>query len=205
MANLVSVSRLLLVGLVIWIAYQPPSYWQLTAVPILIIAFVTDALDGYLARKREESSVFGAMLDIAVDRIVELSLWVVLVDLKLVGVWVPLVFIVRGSLVDAIRGGESGRLGVAPFDTIVSQFGRWLVKSHFMRAFYAVLKAVAFCWLLLILPFPSLFPDFWRDWAWLLEGIGAVLVWAAVLICLARGLPVIVEELARRRQAGSQA
>ncbi|MFN2186864.1 MAG: CDP-alcohol phosphatidyltransferase family protein [Anaerolineae bacterium] len=205
MANLVSISRLLLVGLVIWIAYQPPSYWQLTAVPILIIAFVTDALDGYLARSREEASVFGAMLDIAVDRIVELSLWVVLVDLKLVGVWVPLVFIVRGSLVDAIRAGESSRQGVAPFDTVASQFGRWLVKSQFMRVFYAALKAVAFCWLLLILPFPSLFPDFWGDWAWLLEGIGAVLVWATVLICLARGLPVTVEALARQRQVDGQA
>jgi CDP-diacylglycerol--glycerol-3-phosphate 3-phosphatidyltransferase len=67
------------------------------------------------------------------------------------------------------------------------------VAGKFMRIFYSVLKAHAFCWLLLIQPLPTLFPAFWADWGWLLEGIGAFLVYLSVAICLARGLPVIAE------------
>ena len=62
-----------------------------------------------------------------------------------------------------------------------------------MRIFYAVLKAHAFCWLLLIQPVPTLFPGFWAAWGWLLSGIGSFLVYLSVVVCLARGLPVIVE------------
>ncbi|MGH8167350.1 MAG: hypothetical protein ACREQ1_08930, partial [Woeseiaceae bacterium] len=63
----------------------------------------------------------------------------------------------------------------------------------FMRAFYASLKATTFCWLLLIQPLPQLWPDVFTDWMGFLRGIGAVLVYASVLTCLLRGLPVIWE------------
>ena len=72
MANLITLSRLLLLIVVVVIAYQPEHpWWQLANVPLLIFLFVTDGLDGYVARKRGEASVFGAMFDIAGDRIVE--------------------------------------------------------------------------------------------------------------------------------------
>jgi len=74
MANLITLSRLLLLFVVVAIAYQPSSWLKLIDVPLLIFVFVTDGLDGYVARKRRETSQFGAMFDIAVDRIVELTL-----------------------------------------------------------------------------------------------------------------------------------
>lgn len=197
MANLVTTSRLLLVLAVIMLAYGPETAWRLLAVPLLIAAFVTDAIDGYLARKRGEESVFGAMLDIAVDRIVELAMWVVLADLDLVPVWVPLLFIVRGGLVDTIRGAASARQHKAPFDTVHGPVARWLVAGAFVRSFYAVLKAVVFCWLMLLHGLlPLLPPEIPAQWGWLLDGISAVLVWTTVILCLARGLPVVNEYLA---------
>ena len=42
-----------------------------------------DGVDGYVARKRNETSVFGSIFDIAIDRVVENVLWVVLADLGL--------------------------------------------------------------------------------------------------------------------------
>jgi CDP-diacylglycerol--glycerol-3-phosphate 3-phosphatidyltransferase len=80
---------------------------------------------------------------------------------------------------------------------------RWLVAGRFMRAFYAVVKAHAFCWLLLIQPMPDMMPAFWADWSWLLQGIGSALVWLAVILCLVRGVPVIIEFVMRDRQAAS--
>jgi CDP-diacylglycerol--glycerol-3-phosphate 3-phosphatidyltransferase len=68
-----------------------------------------------------------------------------------------------------------------------------------MRAFYAVMKAIVFCWLLLMQPLPDLLPSIWAQWSWLLDGVTATLVWFVVGLCLARGLPVIVEFLAEQR------
>lgn len=194
MANLITLSRLLVLIAVVAIAYQqPPSWLHFINVPLLIIVFVTDGLDGYIARKRNETSLFGAMFDIAGDRIVELTMWIVLADLNLVPIWVPLVFVIRGTVVDTIRSSRASARGESPFSMMETVVGRWLVAGKFMRIFYAVLKAHAFCWLLLIQPMPALLPQFWSDWGRLMTGIAGVLVYLSVAICLARGLPVIIE------------
>lgn len=193
MANLITLSRLLLLIVVVLIAYQPYSYWHVVNVALLILVFVSDGLDGYVARKRGEASVFGAMFDIASDRITELTMWIVLVDLEIVPVWVPLVFIIRGTIVDTIRANQVTTAHETPFSMLQTPLGKWLVAGKFMRIFYAALKATTFCWLLLIQPLPVLLPGLWADWAWLLEGIGIVLVYLSVLTCVIRGLPVIME------------
>ncbi|HEX7063348.1 MAG TPA: CDP-alcohol phosphatidyltransferase family protein [Woeseiaceae bacterium] len=192
MANLITLSRLLLLIVVVAIAYQPYSWWHVLNIVLLILVFVTDGLDGYVARKRGEESVFGAMFDIASDRITELTMWIVLLDLHIVPVWVPLVFIIRGTVVDTIRANQVTTGGHTPFSMLETPLGRWLVAGKFMRIFYAVLKATTFCWLLLMEPLPSLLPVF-SDWMWLLDGIGAGLVYLSVLVCVIRGLPVIME------------
>jgi hypothetical protein len=57
MANLLTLSRLLLrIGVVV-IASQPPAAVQFISVPLMILVFVTDGLDGYIARKRHETSL----------------------------------------------------------------------------------------------------------------------------------------------------
>jgi CDP-diacylglycerol--glycerol-3-phosphate 3-phosphatidyltransferase len=208
MANLITLSRLLLLILVIVIAYRGSAIAQLVNVLILILVFVTDGLDGYVARKRNETSLFGATFDIASDRIVELTMWIVLTDLsymtlpdKLVPIWVAIVFVIRGTLVDTIRANAVKAEGQHPFDLIRSGIGQWIVGGKFMRIFYAVLKAHAFCWMLLIRPLPVLTPAFWADWAWLLTGIGAVFVYLSVVICIVRGLPVIVEFVYEKRDS----
>ncbi len=193
MANLITLGRLLLLMVVVVVAYQPYSWWHIVNVALLILVFVSDGLDGYVARKRNEESVFGAMFDIASDRIVELTMWIVLVDLGIVPVWVPIVFIVRGTIVDTIRANQVTTAHETPFSMLETPLGKWLVAGKFMRAFYATLKAVTFCWLLLIQPLRVLLPALWSGWSWLLEGIGMALVYLSVLTCVIRGLPVILE------------
>ena len=68
-----------------------------------------------------------------------------------------------------------------------------LARSRKQDIIFSVLKAHAFCWLLLIDPLPALVPGLWAEWAWLLEGVGAFLVYLSVAICLVRGLPVVAE------------
>ena len=201
MANLITLSRLLLLIVVIFIAYQPFSWWHILNVALLILVFVSDGLDGYVARKRNEASVFGAMFDIASDRIVELAMWIVLVDLAIVPVWVPLVFIIRGTIVDTIRANQVSTAGQTPFSMLQSPLAKWLVAGKFMRGFYATLKATTFCWLLLTRALVALWPGIFGPWSGMFEITGILLVYLSVLTCLARGLPVIGEFVYQERDS----
>lgn len=201
MANLITLSRLLLLIVVVAIAYQPPAPWQFANVILLILVFVTDGLDGYVARRRNETSLFGALFDIAGDRIVELTMWIVLADLGLVPVWVPIVFVIRGTIVDTIRASHSRREGESPFAMMATPLGRFIVAGKFMRIFYAVLKATAFCWLLFTRTFAVVFPGVWSEWGGLMGGFGSFLVYLSALICILRGLPVVLEFVYQERDA----
>jgi CDP-diacylglycerol--glycerol-3-phosphate 3-phosphatidyltransferase len=193
MANLITFSRLLLTMLVVALVYRLPPDWQLLNVLILIVIFVTDGIDGYVARKLGESSKFGAMFDIACDRIVELTMWIVFVDIDLVPLWVPLVFIIRGVVVDAIRSTQAIEHRVSPFSMLQTRLGQLLVAGKFMLIFYAVLKAVTFCWLMLIHALPALLPELWQQVSAAFMALAQIFVFLSVLICLLRGAPVVIE------------
>lgn len=193
MANLITFVRLLLLLPVILLAYRQPSPWQFINVPLMILIFAMDGLDGYIARKRNETSLFGAMFDIAADRAVELTMWVVAADLDLVPIWVPLVFIIRSVAVDTIRSRGAASSGTMPFDLAKSPLAQWLVGGRFMRIAYAVVKAIAFTLLLFILPIPALYPQEWIEFGPFLGGLTAGFVYLSVLMCILRGAPVIAE------------
>jgi len=172
MANLVTLSRLLLLFIVVWLMYLQPTPWQLGSFFLIILIFVSDGLDGYVARKRGETSLFGALFDIAGDRIVELTLWMVFADNALVPIWVPLVFIVRGVIVDTIRSSNAVARGVV---------------------LYAVVKAIAFAGLALREPFQLWLPELWQHVSWPITGLTYSCVVLSVILCIARGAPVIAE------------
>ena len=201
MANLITLSRLLILVVVIGILYFGSPQLQLLNIVLLILIFVSDGIDGYVARRFNEESLFGAIFDIAADRIVELCLWIVLAHIGALPVWIPLVFVARGVLTDAIRAAETEASHQAPFATVQSRIGKVLVAGRFMRAFYAVLKAVTFCVLVLALPLPALWPQLWADYGAAIRGAGLALAYASVAICILRGLPVIVEFALTHRRA----
>jgi len=193
MANLVTLTRLLLLFIVVWLMYQQPTPWQLASFFVIVLIFVLDALDGYVARKRGETSLFGALFDIAGDRIVELTLWIVFADNALVSIWVPLVFIARGVIVDTIRSSNAVAHGVEPFALMRSPVGKFIVSSRLMRVLYAVVKAIAFAGLALREPTEQWLPDTWQHVSWPITALTYSCVYLSVLLCIARGAPVIAE------------
>jgi CDP-diacylglycerol--glycerol-3-phosphate 3-phosphatidyltransferase len=192
MANIITLTRLLLLFPLVAMIYLASPSWQLVTVPLLAVIIGMDGLDGYVARKRREVSVFGSIFDIAVDRVIEYVLWAVLGHLGLVPMWVALVFIVRGTIVDSIRYAAIAE-GETAFGMMRSPLGRYLVASRFMRGMYGTIKAIAFGWLLLTQPLPDLAPAFWGEWSGPFGMITIFLVYASVVVCLVRGVPVIVE------------
>jgi CDP-diacylglycerol--glycerol-3-phosphate 3-phosphatidyltransferase len=198
MANLITLLRFLLLFVLVAMAYAAPPTWQMVDAPLLLLIIGLDGLDGYVARKRHETSLFGSIFDIATDRVVENVLWVVLADLGLVPITVAIVFITRASVVDSIRYAAIAR-GETAFGMMRTPWGRFVVAGRFMRAFYGTLKAVTFGWVLMLQPWPTLFPALWREWAWAFDATTAVLVFVTVVVCLVRGVPVVVEFLMAQR------
>lgn len=192
MANLLTLMRFVLLFVLVALAYEAPPALQQVDVFLLIVIIALDGLDGYVARKRGETSVFGSVFDIAVDRVVENVLWIVLADLNLVSIWVAIVFITRSLLVDSIRGNAAAQ-GLTPFGMMRTRAGKFIVSGRFMRGFYGTVKAAAFGWLFLIQPWPALYPAFWFRWSELLITIGHSLVYTSVAVCILRAVPVIVE------------
>ena len=151
MANLVTTARLCLLLLIFVFIYQPNPPAQLLALPVLLMVFTLDAVDGQVARRRQEESLFGAVFDIAADRIIENSLWLVLVDLNQVPVWVAVVFLFRSFLVDSLRAYACSK-GQTPFGMMRSKIGKTLVAGRSMRFLYGTVKLATFVWLLLYCP-----------------------------------------------------
>lgn len=198
MANLITLLRFLLLFLLVALAYWAPPPWQLINAPLLVLIIALDGVDGWVARRRGETSVFGSIFDIAVDRVVENVLWIVLSDLGLIPIWVAIVFIVRGAIVDAVRYAAISR-GETSFGGLQSPLSRVLVAGRWMRGTYGAVKALTFGWVLALQPLPALAPDFWAAWSESLHAVTAVLVLLSVAFCLVRGVPVVAEFMIQQR------
>lgn len=198
MANLITLGRFCLLFLLVGMAYRASPTWQLLNAPFVIFIIALDAVDGYVARRRGETSMFGSIFDIAVDRVVENVLWIVLGDLGLLPMWVAIVFVARGAIVDTIRYAVmSGR--ATPFGIMHSRLGRALVAGRLMRGLYGAIKAATFGWVLLLQPLPSLVPLWWQRWEAPCTVITQGLIAASVALCLIRGIPVVAEFLSDQR------
>ena len=169
---------------------------DLAAVLLTVAAIALDGLDGYLARKRKMATPLGAQLDILGDRVVENLFFTFFAVSGLVSLWVPVLFFVRGTLTDFLRGlaARSGRSGFGKNSMLETWWGRRLVASRTSRAAYAALKCMCFSYLGLLLPLRHV-PDAWfgaatRQW---LSNAGQVLVAATVIFCLVRAIPVLWE------------
>jgi CDP-diacylglycerol---glycerol-3-phosphate 3-phosphatidyltransferase len=193
MANFITLLRMGLVFIVVAIALYANPVWQLINPFLIVFIMLLDALDGIIARARNEASLFGAVFDIAADRFIEIAVWTLLAKINLVSTWIPLIFLFRGVLVDGLRYEHAGK-GIAPFNIMQSKLGKFLVASRFMRFFYGTIKLVAFSWLLFMQPAPLVFSMFYKHYAFTLQIISNVLIYITLITCLVRGIPVLYEK-----------
>ena len=100
--------RIVLIPLMIAIYYVPDSWidWtgrDMAAMLVFVIAGVTDWLDGYLARRWNETSAFGAFLDPVADKLVVAAALIMLVQLGRLDAILAAIIIGREITISALR------------------------------------------------------------------------------------------------------
>jgi len=106
--NLVTLLRILLIPLIVGIFYFPDGWLSyegknIAATGVFIFAAITDWLDGYLARKLNQMSAFGAFFDPVADKLVVVGALIVLLYLNRVDMVVALIIIGREIAISALR------------------------------------------------------------------------------------------------------
>ena len=177
--NLVTLSRIVLIPLLIGIYYLPDEWlsWQgknIASTAVFIIAGITDWLDGYLARRLNQTSAFGAFLDPVADKLIVVAALLVVLYLGRVDMLVALIIIGREIAISALR--------------------EWMAKvgqaASVAVAFIGKLKTVAQMIAIPLLLFHD--PLFGLDCQWLgtiLINVAAVLTAASMLYYLRKALP----------------
>ena len=108
--NKLTIFRILLVPVMVIIPFLPiqgelytiPLTWVIVTI-IFIIASITDKLDGYLARSRNEITTFGKFLDPIADKILVLSSMIMLVEANRLPAIIPVIVLFREFLVSGYR------------------------------------------------------------------------------------------------------
>ncbi len=100
--------RILLIPMFVAVFYLPDGWVperaiNLTATALFALAAITDWLDGWLARRMNQMSAFGAFLDPVADKLMVAAALIVLVDLGRASVDVALIIIGREIAISALR------------------------------------------------------------------------------------------------------
>lgn len=86
------------------------SDWrEVVAVSIFLLAAATDWLDGFLARRRGEVTTLGKLLDPIADKLLTVSAFISLVELRLAPAWMVVVIVGREFAVSGMRSIAAAR------------------------------------------------------------------------------------------------
>lgn len=102
-ANLASASRVVMVPVIILCYLSPLAYGQTIAAVLFVIGSITDWLDGYLARKLNLGSAFGAFLDPVADKLFVTAILVLLLSVYPDLLIPALLIVVREITISALR------------------------------------------------------------------------------------------------------
>src|SRR5205807_5416781 len=107
--NQLTILRLLLVPVIGWTLTAGFAYHYQVSVAVYASAAATDTLDGRIARRRQIVSELGKFLDPLADKILVITVLVILVSANVVPAWVVVVIFAREFVITGIRFVAAGQ------------------------------------------------------------------------------------------------
>ncbi|MFH1790805.1 MAG: CDP-diacylglycerol--glycerol-3-phosphate 3-phosphatidyltransferase [Candidatus Omnitrophota bacterium] len=103
LANKLTVLRIVMAFVFIVCLFAQGIIAKCLALAVFIAAALTDYLDGYLAKKRNEITDFGMIMDPIADKVLTLSAFIGFVEMGIVPAWMVVIIISRELIVTGIR------------------------------------------------------------------------------------------------------
>lgn len=104
--NLLTISRIVVIPVIFLAIYIHYAWWSVVAAVLFVLASITDYLDGYFARSRNQNSVLGRLLDPIADKLLVVSALLIIVANHMVCpiTYIPVIIIMcREVLVSGLR------------------------------------------------------------------------------------------------------
>lgn len=158
-ANYVTLARIILVPIsVILLLFGING---LAALVFIILCF-SDAIDGYIARRYDQVSEFGKLIDPLADKILVISLLIALVGLGKASSIPVILLVVRELLVSAIRTSVAKEHGILA----ASQIAKYKTASQMLAVFMLILDiplAALVLWLSVVIGYISGGAYLWQN------------------------------------------
>lgn len=135
-SNLISLSRICITFPVVYLHYTNGQQITWTIGLLIFYGFISDYLDGFVARKMDEVSEWGKVLDPVADKISAFILFLYTVYIGLIPVWFFLLEVVRDLIIlsgSAYLQIRHGKVAMAVMS------GKWSVNAlagYWMSAFF---------------------------------------------------------------------
>lgn len=107
--NLLTIFRICLVPVIVAALLIPFNGKELVAFSLFLLAVLTDAFDGILARKKKQETVFGQLLDPIADKLLIASIFICLVELGSVPAWMVVIIVGREIAITGFRAIASSK------------------------------------------------------------------------------------------------
>lgn len=103
LANIITLFRVATVPIILYLLFQESATASIIAIILLMLAVLSDTLDGYFARKRKEATRRGSFLDPFADKILIYGLLLAFFLQGLFWLWIIFLFLCRDGIVIIIR------------------------------------------------------------------------------------------------------
>lgn len=143
-ANLATFIRLPFSVLLVLFIYWPSPYAPWLASLTVVLAAVSDTLDGYLARKEGKVSTLGIYMDAAIDKIFVFSGLIALADRGLLPVWMVLVIFFRDTLLGGLRSFAAAERVIIP----ANQWGKHKTTLTWLALITVIMQVPYNVWIM---------------------------------------------------------
>jgi CDP-diacylglycerol--glycerol-3-phosphate 3-phosphatidyltransferase len=179
--NLLSLARILMVPVLVVVLMTRVTNHEVIGVVVFWIASITDALDGYLARRWKQVTTLGKLLDPLADKLLVAGALISLVELNLAPAWITFIILAREFAVTGLRGIASEEGMTIPAGTV----GKWKMGFQVAAISCLILGPRLDYWLYewthrdifhFFIQLNRPYSFFW--------GMGVLLLWMAVILAI---------------------
>jgi CDP-diacylglycerol---glycerol-3-phosphate 3-phosphatidyltransferase len=132
--NALTLSRIFLTPLLVVILLTRIDGKEIYGAIIFVVAAITDILDGYFARKRNQVTTVGKLLDPIADKLLVTSAFISLVELGLAPAWMVVIIVGREFAVSGIRSIAASKGLIMP--------ANWLGKTKMVIQILALVVLI---------------------------------------------------------------